>query len=437
MPAYVPPHKLRQAPGGAAAEAGTADAPADTSPSNGTSPANSRFSTRGGGRAGFSGGIGRGDGRGGGRGWSTRPARVDASELYHYNDIKSHFWPGEEDASVTSNRSTFNDSDSRIGQLAYITLFKNANPRWGSDQIVFGKSNLGRLPDYQSQTEGKEDYFPKLIKESLADPGQSEPSLAQDNAPNTTASGGEEGLAAKDEPNPPLEAQNIPISVLMENSMNGNEGEEASSPAQQIPDDESEMAPGSHQSLGSNGNARKLVSIPPMDYVPSSHAPIAVFEEVRLNLFKFSGWHSVARVSILAPHSESLARMLQQKWERRDRLGNFMPVQRSPGQWSASLAHQWAVVKFERLASDVAPAAPTIEKLPPPPKPSTHGSEGEVKGVNEMLNDLRLKDHWVGQDSMNKVEGHKVVEKGEATPRPSGLSGGMTDQRENIPPPAE
>lgn len=429
MPAYVPPHKLRQAAGGPAADAGTADAPAGTPPSDGASPTITHFSTRRGSRAGFGGGFGRGRGRG----WSTRPALVDASDLYHYSDIESHFWPGKEDTSVTTNRSTFNDSNSRIDQLAYIMLYKNANPRWESDQIVFGKSNLQRLPDYQSQTEGKEGYFPKLIKKSIADPGHSEPSLAEENVPNI-ASGVEGDLATKDEPKP-LEAQQDPISASKENIMDGNGGEEASSPAQQMPDDDSEMAPGSHQSLGSKGNARKLVSIPPMDYLPRPHAPIAVFEEVRSNLFKFAGWHSVACVSILAPHSKSLVRMLQQKWQRRDRLGNFMPVQRSPEQWSASLAHQWAVVKFEKLAPDVAPAAPIIEKLPPPPKPSSHGSEGEVKGVNELLNDLRLKDHWVGQDSTNKVEGHTVVGKGEATP--SRVSGGVTNQPENIPPPAE
>lgn len=426
MSAYVPPHKLRQAAGGAAAEADTAVAPADAPPSNGTSPTDTRFSARGGGRAGLRGGFGRG----GGRIWSTRPARVDASELYQNSDIDNHFWPGEQ---YTPVKGTFHDSDSRIDQLAYITLFKGANPRWGSDQIVFAKSNLKRLPDYQSQTAGKEDYFPKFIKESVADRGQSDPSQAQDNVPNT-GNGVEEVLEAKDEPKL-LEAQQTPVSVPEDNDTDRHEGEDTSSPGQKMTGNDVETAPGSHQSPGSKGNARQLLSIPPIDYVPNRHEPIAVFEEVQSNQFKFAGWHSVARVSILAPHSEGLARMLQQKWERRDRFGNVMPVQRSPGQWASSLAYQWAVVKFEKLAPDVAPAAPTIEKLPPLPKPSTHGSEGEVKGVSEMLNELRLKDHWVGQDSRKEAEGHKVVEKGEATS--SCLSGGVTDQRENIPPPAE
>ncbi|KAK8072168.1 hypothetical protein PG996_005516 [Apiospora saccharicola] len=428
MPAYVPPHKLRQAAGGAAADADTAAVPADAPPSNGTSPTSTRFNTRGGGRAGFSGGFGRG----GGRGWSTRPTRVNASELYHSFDIGTHYWPGTESASVKG--STFHDSDSRTDQLAYITLFKNANPRWGSDQLVFVKTNLRWLPDYQSQTDGKGEYFPKHIKRDILDDrGHSESSQEQGNIPNAV-SGVDEGLEANDEPKF-LEAQQDPVPAPKENIMDGHEGEEASSPAQQMPGDSVETAPDSHQSPGHKGKARQLDNIPPIDYVPNPHAPIAVFEEIRSGQFKFTGWHSVARVSVLAPNSEGLARMLQQKWERRDRFGNVMPVQRSPEQWSGSLAHQWAVVKFEKLAPDVAPAAPTIERQPPLLKPSTHGSEGEVKGVSEMLNELRLKNHWVGQDSMKEAEGHKVVEKGEATP--SRLSDGVTDQRENIPPPAE
>ncbi|KAI0487578.1 hypothetical protein F4859DRAFT_262336 [Xylaria cf. heliscus] len=157
-------------------------------------------------------------------------------------------------------------------------------------------------------------------------------------------------------------------------------------------------------------------TIAPIDYVPTptptltdTH-PIAIFEEQQQQQprgggtdhtarFAFRGWFRISRINILAPHSASLVRMLQQKWERRDRFGNVLPTRaRDASAWTASLAVEWAVVAFqpwqekgegdgdgEGAVSPPPPPPPQIEKLPEPERPIG-------KTVNEMLSDMRLND---------------------------------------------
>ncbi|KAI0428382.1 hypothetical protein F5Y09DRAFT_289774 [Xylaria sp. FL1042] len=142
-------------------------------------------------------------------------------------------------------------------------------------------------------------------------------------------------------------------------------------------------------------------AITPIDYVPANPLPIAVFEERRVPWarpggsqarFAFKGWFKVSRVNILAPHSAELVRMLQQKWERKDRFGNIIGSKpRDASAWNASLAQEWAVVRFELLEGENTPPPPQIEKLPEPERPV--GMENkETKSVNEMLSDMRLND---------------------------------------------
>ncbi|KAK8075079.1 hypothetical protein PG997_009742 [Apiospora hydei] len=343
MPAYIPPHKLRQAAGDAAAA--DTDATEDMQPLNKTSPTITQFSTRGGGRAGFNGRYGRGNGRS----WSSRPTPVD-SEVYHNRDIVHYFWPDKEDF-TNDVQSTFHASASQNDQLAYIMLFMKANTRWET---------------------GKEEYFPQPKKQGFADRRRSELSEAHDNIPNT-ASGAKEGSGGKDETET-LETKEDPVSGTQENGMSQQEGEATCSPEHHATDANAGSASDSPRSPKAEGDPRQLVNTPPLDFVPGQHAPIAVFEQTGSDEFRFAGWYSVAR----------------QKWERRDRWGNVVTKKRDPSGWRTSLTHQWVVVKFEKLAPEVAPAAPTIEKLPPPA--STSVSEKAVKVVSELLNDLRLRD---------------------------------------------
>jgi hypothetical protein len=141
-------------------------------------------------------------------------------------------------------------------------------------------------------------------------------------------------------------------------------------------------------------------AIAPIDYAPSRPAPIAVFEERKIpglrtggihSRFAFKGWFRISRVNILAPHSAELVRMLQQKWERKDRFGNVIPTRnRDASAWNSSLAVEWAVIKFDVWDAEGAPPPPQIEKLPEPEGPV--GDSGVSRGVNELLSDMRLND---------------------------------------------
>ncbi|CAJ2504108.1 Uu.00g115020.m01.CDS01 [Anthostomella pinea] len=144
-------------------------------------------------------------------------------------------------------------------------------------------------------------------------------------------------------------------------------------------------------------------AIPPIDYIPAAHNPIAVFEERKLPYspyprggpggfrFAFTGWFKVSRVNVLAPQSAELVRMQQQKWERRDRFGNVLPTKtRDQAAWKAALGVEWAVVKFEKLGEGEggeAPPPPAIEKLPQPGR-----DEADTKGAGDKMAEMSLQD---------------------------------------------
>ena len=130
---------------------------------------------------------------------------------------------------------------------------------------------------------------------------------------------------------------------------------------------------------------------PSSEGFPVAHPPFAVFEQpypvkaTGPRSFRFLGWFRVARLDLLEPRSEALVRMLEKKWAVTDRYGNVMQRSRDAKKWEASLAHKWAVVKMERdeVATRVK-GEPAIERVEEP------ALETETKGVNELLQQLRL-----------------------------------------------
>ncbi|KAJ8105564.1 hypothetical protein ONZ43_g7380 [Nemania bipapillata] len=153
-------------------------------------------------------------------------------------------------------------------------------------------------------------------------------------------------------------------------------------------------------------------AIAPIDYVPTKQLPIAIFEEQRIPglrtgglcaRFAFKGWFTISRVNILAPHSAELVRMLQQKWERKDRFGKVVSRPRDASAWNASLAMEWAVIGFKLLEGEDAPPHPQIEKLPEPERPGGEAGR-ETKSVNEMLSEMRLNDGNINRNKENDPE---------------------------------
>lgn len=119
-----------------------------------------------------------------------------------------------------------------------------------------------------------------------------------------------------------------------------------------------------------------------------SSEPVAVFRE----LFKkpstrtivFEGWYQIDKVSFIEPQSQELARMLAQKWTRKDRFGKEIKVQREGPKWQESMRHHWAVIKLTKAQTEL--EAPKIERLP-----DDHlAPQAPQKSVNEMLAEMRV-----------------------------------------------
>ncbi|KAK8132580.1 hypothetical protein PG999_000753 [Apiospora kogelbergensis] len=147
MPAYVPPHR-RQAPGGGGVAVASAARP----------------STHG--------------EAGGPAGPGLRSGRAEPSKAYHYPDLVRYFWPDKEEAVTGGHESMFHDSTSRPGQLAYVTLYTDINPRWEEDQVLYARSNLELLPDYTFQLEGEAEYLPNPMY-SIYKPARTPPLIYQ------------------------------------------------------------------------------------------------------------------------------------------------------------------------------------------------------------------------------------------------------------------
>ena len=76
-------------------------------------------------------------------------------DLLAIEDIHIHFAGLDY---LVGSRSTLNDSilpaGPGLGKLAYIMLFKDANPRWEQDRIIFAKTNISFLPGFEQASNG-------------------------------------------------------------------------------------------------------------------------------------------------------------------------------------------------------------------------------------------------------------------------------------------
>ncbi|KAI0837894.1 hypothetical protein F5Y06DRAFT_269318 [Hypoxylon sp. FL0890] len=332
----------------------------------------------------------------------------DGAELYSQHDIENHFWGEGEDLGVVHHSTTFHDSQTRPGKLAYVQLFFGANPRWTGDHIIFAKSNLNLLPEYSAKKAERGEWeTPKAADAAKVEETQTQP----------VTTGNTDGVNDAGTAKPAVqngEVSSSPTAVASEATTEENKteevatadatkGDEASQPAKQpspVPSgrmlcsDIRNLPPEELQRLEEARKQRlarqqrppspDFPAIEPIDFTPGEHGPVAVFEERRFpnapSRFAFVGWYKVARINILAPHSAELVRMQQQKWERRDRFGNIVPTKtRDAAAWNAALSTEWAVVKLEKLEGDDAPAPPEIKKLSEHPV----GAEAEMAKQQE------------------------------------------------------
>ena len=274
-----------------------------------------------------------------------KPSEPDRGHLFRLDEIHVHFLGPE---FSLSSRSTLNDSLDLLDQLAYVTIFKDSNPRWGSDQILFAHTSIAFLPGYDKA-------FPAMEDGELPRTSDEQPPGTQ----SETASG------------------DVLRSPVLPNQQLGDGAKEASQPA---------------ASNGPDSKAMKFSDVrlaqsdtPSSPTNPLSTTPIAVFEQhssarsKELSIFRFTGWFQLERVEFLKPRSEALTRMLIQKWTKLDKFGLPMEVKRDGMAWKSSMSLRWAVIKLAKTAEQ--PASPAIERFEHRPEPHDEGS-GRDHGIS-------------------------------------------------------
>lgn len=284
--------------------------------------------------------------RGGDRGHSSKSSDYRSndtdSDLLSIRDIQHHFWQttNHEDMTGFGEHATLNNSVAAKDGLSYVLMFRGANPRWKSDNIIFVKSNLDILPDYYERTEEWIKQYPRDIIEKHVAP-----------EPVATSSR--------------MMTRDVRLEL--------DEEEEKKTGVQDATVDQPKKP-----------SLTELAPIPPLDYKPSAATPIAIFEQVggrqSGESFKFAGWYTIQNVAIIAPYSEPLKRLLAQKWQTDvDTNGQVMIKPRDEQRWRQSFEQEWAVIKFARMEVDEEkPAALVVEKAPP------------RKSVNDLLAEMRL-----------------------------------------------
>jgi hypothetical protein len=277
-------------------------------------------------------------------------------ELYSIREIQRYFWPQDYASSGVGNRKgkTLHDSAATPGALAYVLLFKDANPRWETDGIIYTKSSLELLP---AQSANRVDEPATLNLGTDFEDGQS--------------------IAI-----PPAQASNMtPGDAVAPKMIKENRNPPATGASEVVPRTEAK-----------------------------ERHPIAVFTQVRrppyepdstkIRTFRFTGYFSIANLQLLQPRSPELLRMLEQKWTLTNpRTGQVRHKQRDPKGWEESLKLRWAVVKFEK--DDHANAErgkPRIERLEDD-EGGIAGGGSEKKGVNELLRELRMKDSGAAENA--------------------------------------
>jgi hypothetical protein len=263
----------------------------------------------------------------------------DPGEVYTLFDIERYFYPEEGAGEGADRAGTLHGSSKLPDGLAFVILFHQQNPQWNSDGIIFVKSHLSRLPGYQKAT--AEVAARKLEEENFTE-----------------------------RKTPEEQYQNQPIPESPPEDALAQAGFDATS------------------FIAAKGQQRrdsviKLEDIPPVNYLPTDSNPIAIFEQTcksRDNThFVFTGWHNITNISLIAPRSNELVRMLEQKWS------TGVESKRDMTAWARSLGYEWAVIKMSKIVGDDAPEPPKVQQTP-------------KRSVNELLAELRMGSTGSGVD---------------------------------------
>ena len=286
-----------------------------------------------------------------------------SKQLYTLHEILCHF--GD-----VSAGSTLHDSAKTPGELAYVVLYRNANPRWYGDKIIYVKTKIWLLPGYGAFKGGGN------AGERLGGAIGSEETALSGTVKAGAVAANERGTSVR-------------LSEGVGNSTSAGEG------------------PGT-------GPASSETEAAANEQKQSSESQIAIFMEVSNNRhnprkFIFHGYYHITNVDFLKPNSPELKSMLEQKWtassgpsapsranalsrdnaenasqwkSAQEGVGLARTKQRNPEAWAESLRHAWAVVKFGTVRKEDVPVDPEIKVLAD--ESEGVGPVGQVEGVKKM-----------------------------------------------------
>ena len=241
--------------------------------------------------------------------------------LYSLEEIGAYF-------GKTAENSTLHDSATKPGELAYILLFRNANPRWQRDRIIFAHTNIDILPGY------------KAFSSSIAEETH-----------NVSVLSAQSGDTERP---PPVEMTAAVEDLSKDLSTAKDEPAESSAQERGLKENETvtkqkSSAPQIQQTTESGGE--KLMQ-----------NNISVFSEKgafkSLRKFAFIGFFRILNVDFLKPHSPELVRMLEQKWamthdsSTEQAKAQAYTKRRNADRWAESLRQEWAVVKLDEVVDD-------------------------------------------------------------------------------------
>ncbi|KAG8165592.1 hypothetical protein KVR01_004144 [Diaporthe batatas] len=315
-----------------------------------------------------------------------------AEPLFSQGDISSHYWDPQDEGKrlAESPKGTLNASAQEPDRLKYVMLFRDANPRWESHGVIFVKSKLHILPGGERFREEQLDG-PGGPPAAAGEPVGSGRGRGDRTHESGNPTGGAGALADEvpGEKSPVEEAQASDESQTPTHEHLGIDKQDHGRSTGPSEDAVKKQRPANNNKTKNNKDPSPEPEPP---YSPDLTLypldPIAVFEQAQggHGRFRFAGYHRIASLEYLPPHSRELIQLLDQKWTTTDRRGRVRQAQRSAESWKGSLRHRWAVIQMERdHEADGRLGPPGVEVRP------EAGGASSGKSVRELLAEMRLK----------------------------------------------
>ncbi len=316
---------------------------------------------------------------------------------YTDREIFHHFSPNH-DGKLKPVTDMLNVSEDQPDGLAFVLVYLTANPRWESNGIIFAKSSLHLLPEFREklsehralmkQQAGHDNGGANGLMQSRHNDTKGAKIEMQNGHRHESGAKGVNGHHSGDSLSTQMKDQHLNAG---DRGANGLVKETKSKGTLTTKDaDASSQSPGHDLADAPNGSEEHdepayptLVDIPTVNYSPSTQKLVAVFMTRGHTFygFRFVGWHTIEKISIVFPKSTELGRLLEQRGDVSHKK-SWSKARSKPTRLS-EINQEWAVVKLTRMdptAQGCLPA-PAIQKKRVKKHHSTEEDRAEEAGA--------------------------------------------------------